>query len=96
MNCIDGFQGYQTPQGEFTTCHLIIKVPTWLERYSVTLIICSIVFAVLVLCIWFIVKKYLERKYKLLKLERRRSKKSSEEAKRKKKNNQAAGGAYRH
>jgi hypothetical protein len=79
-DCLDGWQGGVTVDGYFNSCHLRIKVPTWLERYSVTLISSSILFSIVFSVVYSCFKRYLKRKRLLEKIEQRRSRRSEEDS----------------
>jgi hypothetical protein len=78
-DCLDGWQGNYNTDGSFRTCHLRIYVPTWLERYSVLLIVLGSLLFLLLLIVYFFVRRKLRQRYLLAKAERRRSRRSSEE-----------------
>ncbi len=84
--CMDGYQGGINAKGQFVSCHMRIKVPTWLERYSVTLIVVSVFLILLGALVTWQVRKYLKKKRLMEKIEKRRSRRSSEEERRSKEN----------
>jgi len=79
-DCIDGYEGRTDDRGLFTTCHLSIKYPTWVERYSLTLIMLSVLLIIIIAIVWFLLKRRLDVLRHRARVERRRSRKSSTSA----------------
>ena len=79
-DCLDGYEGRTNDRGLFITCHLTIKYPTWVERYSLTLIMLSVLFCIIVAIGWFLLKRRLDVLRHRARVERRRSRKSSTSA----------------
>ena len=79
-DCLDGYEGRTNDRGLFITCHLSIKYPTWVERYSLTLIMLSVLFCIIVAIGWFLLKRRLDVLRHRARVERRRSRKSSTSA----------------
>lgn len=79
-DCLDGYEGLTNDRGLFITCHLKIKYPTWVERYSLTLIMLSVLFIIIACVVWFLLKRRLDVLRHRARVERRRSRKSSTSA----------------
>jgi hypothetical protein len=79
-DCIHGFEGNTDHLDRFVTCHHTIFIPSDTERDSVTLILCFSILGFFALIFWFFVRRRLQKRYLLAKIERRRSKRSSEES----------------
>jgi len=77
-DCLSGFEGNENRDGKFTTCHLKIYVPTGGQRYSVTIIVLSVIFGAFSFVGYLWMRRRLRQRYLLAKAERRRSRKSSE------------------
>ena len=76
--CTSGFEGIPTPDGKgFLTCHFTIKEPTWMEYYSVTLVVVGSIFCFCSCVAYFFVRRRLRMLAHKKKIERRRSRKSS-------------------
>ena len=71
-DCLDGYQGSLNPDGTYSSCHLQIYVPTWLERNSLYLLCfgAAAVFAAILL--YLIIRRQLRARYRRLKAERRK------------------------
>lgn len=89
INCAYGFEGNMRiiPKEEdedragdqvYMTCHYTIKVPNWVEEYSVTLIVFGVLFAIGGGIGYYYYRQYLQRVWMRKKAEKRRSRKSSE------------------
>ena len=76
--CYNGWTGTQDTSGDFTSCHLRIKVPTWFERNTITFIIGFSFAAAALSAIYLYLRRVIRQRYLLAKAERRRSRKSSE------------------
>jgi hypothetical protein len=78
--CADGFEGNRREDNEnkFMSCHVKIKVPSALERYSVTFIVLGVFLSILLSIAYYYWRQWLKRRYMRKKAERRRSRKSSE------------------
>merc|ERR1712025_1009215 len=79
-DCIDGYEGRTNDRGLFVTCHISIKYPTWVERYSLTLIMLSVLLVIIIAIVWFLLKRRLDVLRHRARVERRRSRKSSTSA----------------
>lgn len=77
LDCIDGFEGMKDEGGNFVTCHLKIKVPTYFEDNSQNVIIAAIASGVFLCLIYFFVRRRLKIIAHKKKIERRRTRKSS-------------------
>ena len=60
FSCLDGYEGAQNAAGRFTSCHLRIKVPTFVERYTTVLV------AVIVSVVGVMVGVYVAVRWQLL------------------------------
>lgn len=80
FDCIDGFEGNLNPDGTFSSCHLRIYVPTWLERYSLIIIIVSVIVFVAVTIAYMILRRQLKRRFLQIKADRRRTRRMQEES----------------
>lgn len=78
--CVHGYEGNVDDMNRFTTCHQTIYIPSNLERSSLNLTISMSVIGFIASVVFYFVRKRLQRRYLLAKIERRRSKRSSEES----------------
>ena len=89
INCAYGFEGNKRviPKEEdpdrfgdevFMTCHFTIKVPSWTEEYSITLIVFGVLLSIGLSIGWYYYRQWLQRVWMRKKAEKRRSRKSSE------------------
>ena len=71
--CVVGrrYEGHENEMDRFTTCHLAIVVPTPIEYISMTLILLSVVVAMLGSCVYWYVRKRIKKKYLEAKIKRR-------------------------
>jgi len=72
--CLDGFEGRESAAGGFSTCHLSLKVPTFVERYTLLLLGISIGIILLGLCIFVCVRYRILKRAKAHRKKRRRQK----------------------
>ena len=72
--CLDGFEGRESATGGFSTCHLSLKVPTFVERYTLLLLGISIGIILLGLCIFVCVRYRILKRAKAHRKKRRRRK----------------------
>lgn len=79
-DCKSGYEGNLDYMDRFTTCHLSIYVPHFLEENSVTFIATFTIVGFFVAMIYSFIQRRLQKKYLLALIERRRSKRSSEES----------------
>ncbi|CAE7199005.1 VWDE [Symbiodinium sp. KB8] len=77
--CLDGFEGAQDSQGRFTSCHLRIKVPTFIERYSIVLVAVVVTITVIVVVVYSFVRYQLLRRAKEYRRRRRRQRDKDDE-----------------
>ena len=89
INCAYGFEGNKRviPKEEdpdrfgdevFMTCHFTIKVPSWAEENSITLIVFGVLLSIGLGVGWYYYRQWLQRVWMRKKAEKRRSRKSSE------------------
>ena len=76
-DCRKGYEGRVNSLGLFESCHLTIKFPTTLERYSVDIIVSSILFLIVACVVYCLVRRRLNILRHKAKIARRRSRKSS-------------------
>ena len=72
--CLDGFEGRQSGNGVFASCHLSLKVPTFVERYTLLLLGLCIGIILFSLCIFVGVRYQLLVRAKAYRKKRRRRK----------------------
>ncbi len=72
--CLSGFEGRVGGNGGFASCHLSLKVPTFVERYTLLLLGLSIGIILLMLCIFVFVRYQLLVRAKAYRKKRRRRK----------------------
>jgi hypothetical protein len=79
-DCRDGYEGSVDRMDRYTSCHLTIFKPTWMERYSIEVgsILCAVIF--IGVSSYSYVKRSLKKRYMRIKIERRKSRRSSEES----------------
>ncbi|KAG5183802.1 hypothetical protein JKP88DRAFT_257596 [Tribonema minus] len=78
--CISGFEGLADAEDRFTTCHMTIHVPSWVQRQSIPLIIGGVFLGFFGSIVYLLVRRRLRRRYLRAKMERRRSRRSSDTA----------------
>ena len=89
VNCAYGYEGNMRiiPREEdedragdqvYMTCHYVIKVPSWVEEYSITLIVLGTLFGIGGSIGYYYYRQWLQRVWMRKKAEKRRSRKSSE------------------
>jgi DNA-binding beta-propeller fold protein YncE len=76
--CYDGYEGLPDEQDRFTTCHLTIYQPSWVQRKSIPLIVGCVIGGFLGGIILLVVRRRIKRKRMQSKLEQRRSRRTSE------------------
>jgi hypothetical protein len=79
-DCYWGFQGNMDRMDKFVTCHQTIYQPTETERNSIPLIVSLSIVGFFGSIFWFFMRRRLQKRYLLAKIERRRSRRSSEES----------------
>lgn len=79
-DCYNGYQGNMDRMDKFVTCHQNIYVPTETERNSIALIVSLSIVGFFGSIFWFFMRRRLQKRYLLAKIERRRSRRSSEES----------------
>jgi hypothetical protein len=72
--CLSGFEGRENSKGEFQTCHLSLKVPTFVERYTVLLLGISMGILLLTSCVFLGVRYQLMVRAEAYRKKRRRRK----------------------
>jgi hypothetical protein len=77
--CIEGFEGNRNEDGTFSSCHLRIYVPTWIERNSLALVAVTVCSAFVLVVLYLLVRRKLRQRYLLIKAARRRSRRFSEQ-----------------
>jgi hypothetical protein len=77
-DCIEGYEGSPNKDGTFSSCHLRIKVPTLLERYSLLILIVGAVVGTLTAPVVLLVRRIARRRMLQLKAERRRQRREEE------------------
>jgi hypothetical protein len=80
FDCIEGFEGNLNSDGTFSSCHLRIYVPTWLERYSLIIIIVSVITIVAIVGAYVILRRQLKKRFLMIKAERRKMRRMQEDA----------------
>lgn len=79
-DCFHGYEGNMDSLDYFVTCHSSIFRPNPTERDSIILILCFSILGFTAIIFWSFVRRRLQKRYLLAKIERRRSKRSSEES----------------
>jgi hypothetical protein len=65
--------------GAFTSCHLVVMVPTWFQRNTIIVAVVAGALLFFSLIVYVFIRRKLRARYLLAKAERRRSRRSSEE-----------------
>ena len=78
-DCEKGYEGNVDALDRFTTCHQIIYSPTYLERFSVNIILGTILGAFFGSLIYFFVRRRMRRKALLEKIEQRKLQRGEED-----------------
>ena len=78
-DCERGYEGNVDDLNRFTTCHQIIYVPTYLERFSVNIIVGTVLGAFVGSIILFFIRRRWKRRLLLDKIERRKNQRGDEE-----------------
>lgn len=80
FDCIDGYEGNLNADGTFSSCHLKIYVPTWLERYSHVILIVGVLSFIAAVIGYLWLRRKLKKRFLQLKAERRRERRMAEDA----------------
>jgi hypothetical protein len=79
-DCFYGYEGNVDALDYFVTCHSTVFRPNQTEKDSITLILCFSILGFTAIVFWSFIRRRLQKRYLLAKIERRRSKRSSEES----------------
>ena len=79
FDCESGFEGKLDSEDRFSTCHLRVYEPTWIEENSLTLLL-SIFFSMLfIILVYAIIRRKLKQRHKAARAARRRRREAYEE-----------------
>lgn len=78
--CYYGYQGDMDRYDRFITCHNEVYRPTQTEKQSIPLIVSMSIIGFFGSIFWFFMRRRLQKRYLLAKIERRRSRRSSEDS----------------